>query len=111
MTWSPPACRTAAACMSASSAVQHATLNLILLHCFEQRPEVSFAEPLVTLALDDLEKDRADDRRGEYLQQPPAARRGGPVDQDAALPQRLNILTMTGKPRVDRLVIGIRRRV
>gem|GEM_PF-4839654 len=50
-------------------APDHAAANLVFLDGFEQRLEVAFAKPLVALALDDFEEDRADHRVGEDLQQ------------------------------------------
>src|SRR5690348_1022271 len=44
----------------AGSALEHAPADLILLDRFEQRAEIAFAETFVSLALDDLEKNRAD---------------------------------------------------
>src|SRR3982751_2963748 len=55
---------------------------LIQLDRFEQRLEVAFAAALVALALDDLEKDGADHRLGEDLQQH-LVRCGRAVDQYA----------------------------
>src|SRR6266567_5864372 len=52
---------------------QHAAADLIALHGFEQRLEIAFAKTLVTFALDDLEKDRSNQRGGEYLQEKASA--------------------------------------
>src|SRR4051794_15062688 len=50
---------------------QHAAADLVALDRLEQRAEIAFAEPVIALALDDLEKNRADDGFGEDLQQQP----------------------------------------
>src|SRR5690606_27033959 len=49
--------------------LEHAAAHLVQLDGFEQRLEVALAETLVALALDDLDKDRADLVFGEDLQQ------------------------------------------
>src|SRR6185312_17522144 len=43
--------------------------DLLRLDRLEERPEVALAEPLVSLALDDLEENRPDHGLGEDLQQ------------------------------------------
>src|SRR6266852_1679378 len=47
---------------------EDAAADLVALDRFEERAEISFAKALIALALDDLEKDRADHRLGEDLQ-------------------------------------------
>src|SRR5580700_9910447 len=59
--------------------LHHATANLIELDRFEQRLEVTYAEALIPLALNDLEEDRANLVLGENLQQQVVGRT---VDQD-----------------------------
>src|SRR5450755_1126744 len=49
--------------------LQHSAPDLIQLDRLEQGAEVAFAESFIALALNDLEKDRADDGRRENLQQ------------------------------------------
>ena len=39
---------------------QHATANLVKFNRLKQRLEVAFAKALIALALDELEKDRAE---------------------------------------------------
>ena len=51
--------------------IEHAPLNLVAFHAFEQCLEIAFAETVlvVTLALDELEEDRADLGLRKDLQQ------------------------------------------
>src|ERR1700757_205279 len=49
--------------------LEYATPDLVQLDRLEERPEVTLAEALVALALDDLEEDRSDDGGRENLQQ------------------------------------------
>src|SRR5207245_134352 len=56
--------------------------DLVGFDRFEERAEIPFAKPLVALALDDLEENRADHRLGEDLQQQALALGGSAVDQD-----------------------------
>src|SRR5690242_8965600 len=65
-----------------ADSLQHPALHLIALDALEQRLEVALAEPLVALALDDLEEDRADRVLGEDLQQLALLGLGVGVDQD-----------------------------
>src|SRR5581483_12424582 len=67
--------------------LQDATLHLIALDRFEQRLEVAFAETFIALALDDLEKDRADHVVGEDLQQQALLGFLIRIDQDLVLRQ------------------------
>src|SRR6185295_7309484 len=63
--------------------------HLIELDGFEQRAEVAFPEPLVSLALNDLEEDRANDVLREDLQQHALALLRIAVDENAPLAQLL----------------------
>src|SRR5208283_1181911 len=54
-----------------SLGLQDAAPDLILLDRFEERAEIAFAEPLVTLALYELEENRADHGLGKDLEQHP----------------------------------------
>src|SRR5687767_3440940 len=68
--------------------VEHAAPDLVLFDRLKQRPEVALAEAVVTLPLNELEKDRADHGFGKYLQQDfrrPAFDHAFPIDQDAVL--------------------------
>src|SRR3546814_14166196 len=87
---------------------QDAAADLVLLDGVEQRLEVALAEALVTLALDDLEERRADDVRGEELQQAAAVRRRRAVDQDLAGREPREVLAVARQAAVDLLVVGIR---
>jgi hypothetical protein len=49
--------------------LEHAATDLIFLDRDKQRPEIAFAEAFVALALDELEKDWADQVGRENLQQ------------------------------------------
>src|SRR5947209_12846368 len=71
---------------------QHAAADLVPFDRFEKGAEIALAEPLIALALDDLEKDRADDGVGEDLQQEPLPLRRGAVDQDTVALQSRQIL-------------------
>src|SRR5439155_16562382 len=72
-------------CKLRSFGSENAAAHLIELNALEQRLEIAFAEALVALALDDLEKDRADHVLRENLQQQPLALGRGAVHQYAAL--------------------------
>src|SRR5471032_1406002 len=87
---------------------QHAALDLIELDRFEQRAEITFAEALVALALDDLEEDRTDDVLREDLQQQLAFRLGAAaVDQDAQAAQVFQTLAVVRQAAVHQLVVGL----
>src|SRR5690606_7589997 len=90
-----------------ASFADHAPAQLVLLDGFEQGLEIALAEALVTLALNDLEEDRADHRVGEYLQQD-AVVAGRAVDQQVQLAQLVQRLAVTRHATVDLLVIGVR---
>src|SRR5687767_814421 len=49
--------------------LDHAAADLVELDALKQRLEVAVAKAFITLALNDLEEDRADERLGENLQQ------------------------------------------
>src|SRR2546423_9928178 len=87
--------------------LQGAAADLVELHRLEQRAEIAFAEPFVAFALDDLEKNGADRRLGEDLQQQAAAR--GAVEEDVPRAQRLERLAVVRQALVDELVIRLRR--
>ena len=53
---------------TANPILEYIALDLIALNRFEESLKVSFAEPFVSLALNDLKKDRSDDGLGEDLQ-------------------------------------------
>ena len=97
---------------------QHAAAELVFLDGDEQRPEIALAETLVALALDELEEDRPDRIRREYLQQHlgHAAFLGTErdcalaVDQDSIALKPGDVLAMTRDAMVDPLVVGVRRR-
>src|SRR6185437_8608124 len=65
--------------------LQHAAPDLVELDRLEQGAEIALAEALVAAALDDLEKDRADHRLGEYLQQEAIAMVGREIFLDLRL--------------------------
>src|SRR5450755_2387899 len=87
---------------------EHTAANLVQLDRFEQRAEVSLAEPFVALALNDLEKDRTDHRCRENLQQHLVLGRRA-IEEDAQRLEPLRILLVSGKACRERLVIGVRR--
>src|SRR5258708_36703126 len=66
--------------------VEHAAPDLVELDRFEEGREIALAETLVALALDDLEEDRPDHRRGEHLQPHP-----GPGRRPASAPDELAV--------------------
>src|SRR3984893_10789202 len=70
----------------------------------EQGLKIPFAEALVALALNDLEKDRPDGILGEYLQQNAAV--GITVDQHAAPLQFAQGFAMAADARIDAFIIG-----
>src|SRR5215467_6215003 len=93
--------------------LQHAAADLVFLDRFEQSLEVALAEPVVTLALDELEENRPDRVRGKDLQQHlglAAVDHALAVDQDAILPEPGHVLAMLRQTGVDLLEIGIGRR-
>src|SRR5262249_32528182 len=80
-----------------SSSLQHAALDLVALERLEQRLEISFTETLVTLALDELEENRAQELlRKDLQQQPLVPPGGGAVEQDAACSQLLLVFAVAG---------------
>src|SRR3989344_4758127 len=83
----------------------YAALDLVFLDGLEQRLEVALATALVTLALDDLEEDRANHCIGENLQQDAVITRRA-VDQDAQFAQYIRRLAMPGHAGVDFVVVG-----
>src|SRR5487761_2702284 len=76
--------------------LEHAAADLVLFDRLEQGAEIPLAEALVAFALDDLEEDRADDRRREDLQQHLALSRRA-VEQDAVAAQALAVLPVPGQ--------------
>src|SRR5262245_37898639 len=78
-----------------SRRLEHPAPDLILLDRFKQGLEVAFAEALIALALNELEKDRSDHGFGKDLQQHTCAATIDDtfaVDQDAMLAQARNRL-------------------
>src|SRR5690349_9019180 len=71
---------------------ENAAGDLILFDGFEQGAEIALAEPLIALALNDLEEDGADDGLGKDLQQQPAAWRA--IEKNAARLHARHILAM-----------------
>src|SRR5206468_13093833 len=70
-----------------------------------------FAEALVALALDELEEHRAQQPLRKDLQKEPSlAAFGRSIEQNAARLQLSRVLSVTGEPLVEHLVIGRRRR-
>ena len=93
--------------------LQHAPANLIFLDRFEQRLEITLAESIVALALDEFEEDRPDRVRRKNLQQHlglAAIDDALAVDQDAGALQAGDVLAVLRQARVDLLEIGLRRR-
>src|SRR5207249_7099352 len=87
--------------------LQYAALDLVELDRLEQCAEITFAEALVALALDDLEEDRSDHGLRENLQQQFALRRiAMAVDQDAQALQFGQLLAVIRQAAVDQFVIG-----
>ena len=80
-----------------ADASDDAAANLVELDGLEQRLEVALAEAIVALALDDLEEDRPDHILCEDLQQQARVGIGGPVDQDAQVPERFIVSGVSWK--------------
>src|SRR5439155_26915338 len=91
-----------------SRARQHATPYLVEFDGLEQRAEVAFAESLRAFAVDDLEKNRSDDRSRKNLQQDLVAGRRA-VDQDPIPREPRGGFEMPGQPRWQALIIRVRR--
>src|SRR5439155_15855428 len=89
---------------------EDAAADLVALDRFEEGAEIALAESVIALALDDLEKDRADHGFSEDLQQEALPLRRRAVDQDLVAFEARQILAMAGKPRIERLVIGVGHR-
>src|SRR5688572_19493272 len=83
--------------------------DLVEFDGLEQCLEIAFAETLVSLALDDLEEDRADDIGGEDLQQHAFVAGAAAIDEDAALAQLFDVFLVAGDAAGDAFVIGLRR--
>src|SRR5436190_8796283 len=90
-------------------ALENSAAHLIELDALEQRFEIPFAETLVSLALDDLEEDRADHVLGEYLQQQALTLGRRAIHQDAALLKLGNALIMAFDALGEHFVIGVGR--
>jgi hypothetical protein len=88
--------------------LQHAAPDLVQLDRFEQRAEITLAESLVALALDDLEEDGTDDRRREDLQEHLVLGRRA-VQQDAVAGQALGVFLVTEQAGRELLVVRVRR--
>src|SRR5690348_11002245 len=88
---------------------ENAPAHLVELDALEQRLEIALAEALVALALDDLEKDRADHVLGEDLQQQAVAFGRSAVHQDSALLELGDVLVMPLNAFGQQLVIGVGR--
>src|SRR6516164_4005486 len=97
--------------------LEHAAANLIFFDRDKQRPEIAFAKTFIALALDELEKDWADQIGREDLQQNLGhapllfADRdcAFAIDQDAVAHKPRQIFAMAGHTLVHALVIGGRR--
>src|SRR5262249_22187167 len=86
--------------------------NLVFFDRLEQRLEISLAEAVVALPLDELEEDRADHGLGENLQQDlglAAVEHAFAVNEDAMLFHALDRFGVTADPRYAFLVVGIGR--
>src|SRR5690348_17462937 len=88
---------------------EDAATHLVELDAFEQRLEITLAEALVALALNDLEEDRADHVLGEDLQQQTLPLGRGAVHQDTPLLQLGDALFMAFDALGKQLVISVRR--
>src|SRR5579862_3721591 len=91
---------------AAPSASQDTAPDLVELDRFEQSAKVSFAESLVSLALNNLEKDRTDNGRGKNLQQHFVLSRRT-IDQDAPALERRRVLAMSRQACGERFVICV----
>src|SRR3954466_10171324 len=89
--------------------LKDAAAHLVELDAFEQRLEVPFAEALVALALDDLEKDRADHVLREDLQEQALSLGRSAVHQDSALLQLPHALLMPFDPLGKHFIISVGR--
>src|SRR5437868_6614619 len=112
--WIPAFAGMTSECGVASHRVrrEHAPADLILFDRLKQGLEVAFAEPVVTLALDEFEENRSDRGLAEALQQhfrEAAVDHALAVDQDAVPLQPLDRFAVLAKPLVDARVIDIVR--
>src|SRR5574337_1943034 len=106
--------RSWAAASSALRRRKRAAADLVALQALEQRLEVALAEPLVVLALDELEEYRPEHRFAEDLEQQPLVAvwgrpgaGGAAVEQDAARPQLRHRLAVAGKALLEQLVVHV----
>src|ERR1700733_5216172 len=88
---------------------QHSAAHLVELQGFEQRLEVTLAEALIALALNDLEEARPDHVLGKDLKQQALSLGRRTVHQDATLTQALQILAVAGYAPIERLIIRVGR--
>src|SRR5256885_1981820 len=88
---------------------EHPAPYLVQLNRLEQGTEITLTEAFVALALDDLEKNRANDILRENLQQHTITLARIAVYQDGPLFQRSKRFPMSGHAGVNALVIRVRR--
>src|ERR1700750_1057548 len=82
---------------------------LVQLNRLEQGTKITLTEAFVALALDDLEKNRANDILRENLQQHTIALAGIAIDENGPLLQRSQRLPIPDHAGLNALVIRIRR--
>src|SRR5690625_4426857 len=88
--------------------LQDAAPLLVAFDSFKKRLEVAVAKAVVALALDDLEKDRANVGLGKDLQQLQVGIVGVGVNQDLVLAHALHVLAVVGNALVDNVKIRVR---
>src|SRR5271167_1686097 len=89
-------------------ALQHAAADLIELDRLKQSLEIALAKTLVALALDDLEEDRPNDRRREYLQEHLVLGRRT-VEKYSILLQPHGVLSVIRQPGREHIVVRVGR--
>ena len=90
--------------------VDNAACDLVALDGLEQRLEITFAETVVLLALNELEESRPYHVRRKNLQQQTGfVPIGRAVHQDAACLQLVQRFTVAGKTLLEHFVVGLRR--
>jgi hypothetical protein len=91
---------------------KHAASDLILFDRLEQCFEIAFTKPVITLALNELKKDRAYGSLTETLQQylgEASLHHAFAINENAVLLQSSDVLAMTRQAAIDAVVIEVVR--
>src|SRR5450830_1879341 len=89
---------------------QYAALDLIAFDGFKQGFEISFAETVVSLALNNFKEHRTEHGFGENLQKQPLVTVCRAVEQDTARMQCVDRLAVLGQALFQHVVIHLRGR-